>query len=110
MREQTLDHFQRFHLLGPAAEASVHTPRRIEPLDERVAHQYRVGHQSSRKHRPHEGEIASGDGVEKSLGLRHPVPLFRQPLVEAVGTDRAGLRLWRLTCVHERPGTKFEIL
>jgi hypothetical protein len=79
VREQTFDHLERFHLPGPTAKAPVRTPRRVESLGERVAHEFRVGHQTHRQHGPHEREIASRDRVEKVLGLRHPVPLFRQP-------------------------------
>src|SRR4051812_23411953 len=45
VREQILDHFERIHLLEPAAKASVRTTRRIEPLGEGVAHEFRVRHQ-----------------------------------------------------------------
>src|SRR5437870_4466004 len=37
VREQALDHFERFHPLGPAAEASIRTTRWIEPLGDGVA-------------------------------------------------------------------------
>jgi hypothetical protein len=79
VRDQTLDHLEWIHLPGPTAKAPVRTTRGIEPLGERVAHEFRVGHQTHRQHGPHQREIASRDRVEKVLGLRHPVPLFRQP-------------------------------
>src|SRR5438105_14835070 len=41
VREQTLDHFERFHLLGPAAEASIRTTRWIKPLAEGAPHEFR---------------------------------------------------------------------
>jgi hypothetical protein len=46
VRQQTLDHFERLHLLGQTAEATVRTTRGIEPVGEGMAYEYRVRQQS----------------------------------------------------------------